>query len=65
MVKTVAISSALHLDSLKRISVVMCFLEQLTSDISVLAHYANQTSYYRTLALESHVSGTHIRGSGV
>ena len=26
MVKNVAISSALHLDSLKRISVVMCFL---------------------------------------
>ena len=51
MVKTVAIYSALDLNS-KRISVVISFLEQLTSDISVLSHYANQISCYRTLALK-------------
>lgn len=53
MVKFVAISSALHLNSLKKISVVTYVLEQLASDAFVLAHRANQAFCYRSLALEA------------
>lgn len=50
MVKIVAISSTLYLNSFERMSVAICVLEYLTSNISLLVHRANQAFGYRSLA---------------